>query len=143
MAGTQRQVPQDEQGDRVAQVATQLHVGFVAGAEAVAVHQQHGFAIELHDSRILEQGAAGLFAERLAQHEVAIAVHQKNRRAAVAQLAQGLADGTLERRHGIVANPRLEKVAQNVESTRRAGASGEQIQKRPGNVRALLFQMQV
>ena len=38
---------------------------------------------------------------------------------------------------------RSEKVAQDVQRTRRAGASGEQIQKRPGNVRALLFQMQV
>ena len=59
------------------------------------------------------------------------------------KFAQGLADGTLEGRHGVVANPRLEEVAQNVQRTRRAGASGEQIQKRPGNVRALLFQMQV
>ncbi|CAH0164890.1 hypothetical protein SRABI89_00863 [Pseudomonas koreensis] len=134
---------EDEQGDRVAQVAAQLHVANVAGAQAVAVHQQHWLAVELHDTRILQQGAAGLFAEGLAEHEIAIAVHQEYGRAAVAQIAQGLADGTLKGRHGVVANPRLEEVAEDVQRTRRAGASGEQIQKRPGNVRALLFQMQV
>ncbi len=143
VACAQRQMAQDEPGDRITQVAAQLHVADVAGAKTVAVHQQHRLTVKLHDARVLQQRAAGLFTEGLAEQEVAIAVHQKNGRAAVAQLAQGLADGTLEGRHGIVANPRLEEVAQNVQRTRRAGASGEQTQKRPGNVRALLFQMQV
>ncbi|MNN66261.1 hypothetical protein D3C81_1818260 [compost metagenome] len=33
------QVPQNPQGDGVAQVAAQAHVGFIAGAQAVAMHQ--------------------------------------------------------------------------------------------------------
>ncbi len=45
--------------------------------------------------------------------------------------------------HGIVADPDFEKIAQDVQRLCRTGASGEEIQKRPGDVRALLFQMQI
>jgi len=136
-------VAQDKQHNRVTQDAPQLHIAEVAGAEAVAVHQQHRLAIQLHDSRVLEQGGACRFAERLADQEVAVAVHDENRGAAVAQLTQSLADGTLEGGHAIVANPGFEEVPQNVQRLGATGAAVEQIQKRPGDVRALLFQMQV
>jgi hypothetical protein len=49
------------------------------------MHQQHLLAAQLDHAGVGQQGAAGGFAEGLADQEVAVAVHQVNGRAAVAQ----------------------------------------------------------
>ena len=49
----------------------------------------------------------------------------------------------LERPHGIVAHPYLEKVTEDVQGFRLAGASLQKMHKRPGDVRALLFKVQI
>ncbi|VVN76741.1 hypothetical protein PS685_05337 [Pseudomonas fluorescens] len=54
LPGAQGQMAQDEQGHGVTQVASQLHIADIAGAEAVAVHQQHRLAVKLHDTRVLQ-----------------------------------------------------------------------------------------
>ena len=92
---------------------------------------------------IAEQGAARLAAERLAEQEVAVAVHQVDARAAVAQAPQRRGDVVLEGRHGIVADPYFEKIAEDVQRLGLARPGVEKMQERPGNVRALLFKMQV
>ncbi|MNV79999.1 hypothetical protein D3C71_1735740 [compost metagenome] len=91
------------------------------------MHQQHLFAAQRDHARVGQQGAASGLAEVLADQKVAIAVHQVDRRAAVAQPAHGLADRLLERRHGIVADPRFEEVAKDVEGLGMARAAIEQI----------------
>ena len=49
----------------------------------------------------------------------------------------------LERRHAVVADPHLEEVAKDVQGLGLAGAGLQEMQKRPGDVRALLFQVQI
>ncbi|MNN73813.1 hypothetical protein D3C81_1899650 [compost metagenome] len=70
-------------------------------------------------------------------------MHQVDLRAAVAQGAQGLADRGLERRHGVVADPGLEKVTEDVQRLGVPCTTVEQIKKRPGNVRAFFLQVQI
>lgn len=123
--GAQGQMPQNPQAQRVAQVTTHAHVGFVAGAQAVAVHQQYRLTVEVDDAGVLEQGGAGCLAKGLAEHEVAIAMHQEDLRAAVAELAQCLANGKLVGGHGIVADPYLEEVPEDVQRLGGAGAPTE------------------
>ena len=139
----QRQVTQDEQHQRVAQDAAHAHVGLVGGAQAVAVHQQHAFAFQRDDAGVLEQRAAGLAAERPADQEVAVAMHQEDMRAGLAQLPQGGGDLVLEGRHAVVADPHLEEVAEDVQRIGPHRAFLQKTQKRPGDVRAFLFKMQI
>jgi hypothetical protein len=51
----------------------------------------------------------------------------------------------MERWNGVMASSPIQasKKSPRMYSASPTGASGEQIQKRPGNVRALLFQMQI
>ncbi len=121
---------------RVAQPAAQAHVGLVSGAQAVPVHQQYRLAVQVDHARVGQQRASGLAAERLANEEVAIAVHQVDARTAVGHLAQGLGDGALEGVHAVVADPGFEEVAEDVQGLGPAGALIEERQKRPGDVRA-------
>ncbi|MNQ76823.1 hypothetical protein D3C85_916720 [compost metagenome] len=143
VAGGQGQVAEDEEGDRVAQPAAQAHVGLVLGAQAVAVHQEHGLAVHPHQARVGQEGATGFVAKCRADHEIAIAVHQEDTRAAVGQFAQGLGDRMLEGRHGVVADPGFEEVAEYVEGFGLGGAALQEMKKRPGDIRAFLFKMQI
>ncbi len=79
------------------------------------MHQQYALAAERGDVRVGEQRAAGFTAERLADHEVAVAMHQIEAGSAFAQGAQGGGDLVLVGRHAVIADPHLEKVAENVE----------------------------
>ena len=143
LAAGQRQVAQDEEGEGVAQDAAQLLVALVAGAEGIAVHQQHATAVEVGDMAIRQQAAGSLAAKGLADEKVAIAVHQVDGRAAVSQLAQGRGNLLLEGTHGVVADPGFEQIAKDVQGLGTAGAGFEEMQKRPDQVRALRFEMQV
>ncbi len=107
------------------------------------MHQQYRLAAELDHARISQQLAAGLVAEALAEHEVAVAVHQIDSDAALAQRTQGAGNRLLERRHGVVANPDLEEVTENVQGFGLGSARREKMQERPGDIRAFLFQMQI
>src|SRR5690606_9356968 len=113
------------------------------GAQAVAVHQQYPFAFQGHQAGIAEQRAAGLAAERLADEKVAVAMHEEDARAGLAQLAQGSGDLVLEGCHAVVADPDLEEVAQDVQRFGLDRPFAQETQKRPGDVRAFLFQMQI
>ncbi|MNC49781.1 hypothetical protein D3C75_989830 [compost metagenome] len=143
MAGGQRQVAQQPQGDGVAQTFAQALVALVAGAQAVAVQQQRRLTIQLDHAAFSKQGAAGRTAKALAEQEVAIAVHQVDLRAAIAQAAQGAGDGALELVHAVVADPHFEEVAENVQRLGTHGAGVEEMQERPDDVRAFRFEMQV
>src|SRR5690606_118284 len=118
-------------------------VGQVAGAQAVAVHQQHAFTAQGGDAGIREQGAARLPAEAPADEEVAVAVHEVDAGAGLAQLAQGARDSVLERAHAVIADPDLEEVAQDIQRFGLHRAFAQETQKRPGDVRAFLFKMQI
>ena len=143
VAGRQRQLAQDPQAQRIAQQAAHLHVAQVAGAQGVAMHQQHLLTTQLDHAGVAQQGATSGIAEGLANQEVTVAMHQVDGRATVAQPAHGLADRLLEGRHGIVANPRFEEVTKDVQGLGVAGAAIEQIKKRPGNIRAFFLQVQI
>ncbi len=143
MTGIEWQIAQDEQAQRVAQQAAHLLVADIQGAQAVAVHQQHLFTRQLNGMGVAEQRAARLAAEGLAEQKVAVAVHQVDARTAVGQAPQGLGNAALEGRHGIVADPHFEKITEDVQRLGLARPGVEKMQERPGDVRALLFKMQV
>ena len=143
LPGAERQVAQDKQRNRVAQPAAQLHIADVLGAQAVAVHQQHALAIQFDHAGIGQQGAAGFTAEGLAEEKVAIAMHQVDARAALAELAQGLGNRTLKGGDGIVADPHFKEVAEDIQRLGLNRAGFQKMQKRPADVRALLFKMQI
>lgn len=107
------------------------------------MHQQYRLAVQVDNARVGQQRASGLAAERLANEEVAIAVHQVDARTVVGHLAQGLGDGALEGVHAVVADPGFEEVAEDVQGLGPTGALIEERQKRPGDVRAFRFEMQV
>src|SRR5690606_18045113 len=92
-----------------------FHIFGVLCAQAVAVHQQYRFVTQLNNGWISQQCGAGLRAKNLTQQKIAVAVHQKQLNATVAQCPQCLfylADkGVVE----IVTDPDFKKIAQNVQ----------------------------
>ena len=62
---------------RAAEHLAHFHVFHIAGAEAVAVHQQYWLVSQGNHGRVIQQSGAGLCAEGLSQQEIAVAVHEK------------------------------------------------------------------
>ena len=84
------------------------------------MHQQHALAVELDDRAVAKQPAAGVAAEAVAQHEVAVAVHHEARHTGGGEVAQCRDDLALRRVGVVVADPDFEQVAQDVERARDA-----------------------
>ena len=100
---------------RIANFFPERLVIMVVGAQRIAVAEQHGLAMQFEPRRVVEQPATAVFGEALADQEIAVAVHEVNRYA-------GIAEGTqLPRDHFrkiivvVIADPRLEQVAEQVQ----------------------------
>ena len=113
-------MPEDPQHDRVAHDPPQALVAHIIGAQQVAVHQQHLLAVEVDDGPVFDQPAAGVAAETVSKHEVAIAVHRETRHSGSGELPQCGHDDALGRVRVVIADPGFEEVAEDVE---RAGAA--------------------
>ena len=129
---------------RTPYLGAESHVFGVVGAQRIAMHQQCRCAVEIDVCGVLEQTAAGGFFKAIAHQEVAVAVHHENRRAVLGQLAQPADDGTeLLLLDGLVADPVLEQVAEDVERVRGTRAAAEKIEEQPSNGGAGAAEMQV
>src|SRR5690606_31847758 len=143
VAGLQGQVAQDEQACRVAQPAAHAHVAGIIDTQTVSVHPQYPLAVQPDDGRVAEQGAAGAAAEVPADEKVPVAMHDIYGSAGARQGEQGRADLVCQRVGVVVPEPDFKEVAQYVESASSVGTLLEKTQKRPGDVRALRFKMQI
>ncbi|MDT4870333.1 hypothetical protein FQZ97_1054060 [compost metagenome] len=70
-------------------------------------------------------------------------MHQENACTAIGQLAQGLGYGLLEGGHGVVADPGFEEIAQYIEGFGLGRTALQEMKKRPGDVRAFFFEVQI
>lgn len=115
----------------------------VAGAEAVAVHQQHTGS----PYNCTTVGSLSKVAPAALQNALPI---RKSRLPCMMKIGVPLSLSSrrasqMERWKGVMPSSPIQasKKSQNVQRLGATGAAVEQIQKRPGNVRAFLFQMQV
>ena len=109
--------------------AAKTLVGPVVGAKQVAVHQQGRGPIEVDAGRIGEQVAAGVRKETPADEEVAVAGQDGAAGTAGGQVSQGGADGGVGGFVIVVANPRIEEVAQDVEGLGLPGLPTQEIEE--------------
>jgi glutamyl-tRNA synthetase len=114
-------------------------IGDIARAQQVAVRNQHTLAIEVDDCRVRQQHAAGRGGETVTEQEVAVAVHDEDRHALRSELADGVENQFAVRVQVIVADPRLEQIAQDVERISPAGSVAQKLRKlqsgcRPGRI---------
>jgi len=118
---------------RIAENTAQALVAFVVGAERVAVHQQHGLAVEIDDAAILEQYGAGFGAESASDEKVPIAVHHEQRDAGVGQGAQRQNDFTGRRIGVVVTEPGFEQVTEDVQRVSPARIVCKKLEELPRN----------
>ena len=132
------EVAQHEQGDGVAQDPAQALVARVRGAQHVAVQQQHAFAVQVDHRAVLEQRAPRFLCEAAPHEEIAVAMHEIGGHTRVSQHAQ-LADDLAHSGVGIViAEPRFEQVAQDVQRaccTRLATQEADELARDAGHRR--------
>jgi hypothetical protein len=98
----------------------------IVRAERIAMGQKHPLAVELGNDGIREKPAAGAVAELAAQQEIPVPVEQEARDAPGSQRAQSFADEGFVGVGVVIADPRLEEIAQDVE---RLGACGVRVQE--------------
>ena len=115
----------------------------VVGAQGVAVHEQGGGAVEVDDRGVRQQAAAAHGLEARTHEKVAVAGHDMDGDAAAGQGRQGLHDGLDVGEQGIVAEPDLEQVAEDVQRLRLGGFIAQEPQKQLDNPRPLSREMQV
>ena len=84
------------------------------------MHQQRRGAEEIAQARVGEELEAAAARDRLAEEEVAVAVHQADRDAAAGEPAERVEQAPVEAVVGVVvAEPPVEEVAEDVERRRR------------------------
>ena len=93
------------------------------------MHQQHTLAVQLDHARVGQQCHAGLGREGLADQEVAIAVHEEDRGAALGDALERSAHAVGEVVAIVIADPDLEDVTQQEQTLdgRLAGCQACQI----------------
>ncbi len=99
----------------VARHCTHLLIFHVVGAQGIAVTQQDLLSVQLQPVGIGQDGYAGLRGELLADHEIAVAVHEIDGHAAVRERAQRAFDRRVVLVGIVVTDPVLEEVAEDVE----------------------------
>jgi len=123
--------------------AAQALVAHIVRAEDVAVHEQHGFAVEIDRRTVLQQATAGIAAEVRADEKVAVAVHEVARYAGGGKPAQGGLYRGIGRFRIIVSEPDLEQVAEDVQRLGPAGLTLQEIDELRGDLRRVGVKVQV
>ena len=142
-ASAQRQPQERPLQGRVAHGRAQLLVGHVVDAQRIAMRHEQAAAGVGHNRRVGEQGSARGAGEAGADQEVAVAVHHVQGDAAAGDVGQR-ADHPLELRVGIVvAEPRLEQVAEYVQRRRAACLALQELEAATRDVRRRPRQVQV
>ena len=128
---------------RAAYLGADLLVFDVAGAQQVAVHQQHGLAVKVDHRGVGKDPHARAGGVVAAEHEVAVAVHEEQRHAG------GVQGGELAGNEGtgfggvVIANPGFEQVTEDVERVGAAGLAVEEVAEQAGDLRAFRIQVEV
>ena len=101
---------------RAANFFAKVHVIDVSKAQSVAMRQQPALLVKCKRCRVLQQGRFTLCHHVLADQEIAVAMHEKDRQP-LASLRQHFPASVLKAwmraAHGIVANPNLKQVTEN------------------------------
>src|SRR5262249_46019696 len=118
LASSQGEASHHELHQRVAYDAAEPLIGMIVGTQQVAVHQQYAPAVDIDQRAIRQQLDASLTTEAFADEEVAIAVNQEGFHASVGDVSQAREDAALVRVGIVVADPRFEQVAENVQRLR-------------------------
>lgn len=122
---------------------TSLLVFDVVGAECVAVAQQDLLAVKLGGAGIGEDRDAGFRREFVADHEIAIAVHEVDGHSVVHEISQGLLDRRVILVGIVIADPGLEEVAENIECLGILRLAFEEGVELIANFRAISLEVQV
>jgi len=93
---------------RIPHRGAQPLIGPVVGAKRVAVHDQHGLAIQGHDDGVGQELSARSFAKRPSQQKIPIAVHDEARHSLGSQRSNGIQGLGLAGIRGVVSDPRFE-----------------------------------
>jgi hypothetical protein len=115
----------------------------IVGAQQIAVHDQHATTVHLGHRVLVHQRRAGVGAEAVAEHEVAVPVHHRYRHAGVDDAADRRLQLGAERGRIVIAQPHLEQVAEDVQRVRLAGVAGHEGEELAADVGAARLQMQV
>ena len=92
-----------------------LLIGDVIGTQRVAMHDQCGLPVQVNDGFFLQDLAAGLAFENLADEKIPVSVDKINRNAGKTQLPDRFGDGPESRGRVIVTDPVLEQVSEYVQ----------------------------
>ncbi len=108
------QVTEHPLRDGIAQDPAQALVTRVGRAEHIAMHQHDPLTVQVDDRAVAQELAAGLRGKALADQKIAVAMHEIAGNAAVGESTQGRHDFAHGRVRIVVAEPRLEQVAEDV-----------------------------
>jgi len=100
---------------RIPHQGAQHLVGAIGRAERITVREQGALAVEIDEHRIDEQSRAAARLEAPLQQEIAIAMHDIAGHTARREPTQRIADQRPAGLRVIIADPRLEQIAENVE----------------------------
>ena len=127
----------------VAGLCTEGLIADIIGAQAVAVHQQHGPAVEHHHGGFRQQARTRAPGEVVADQEIAIAVLEEHRHARVGQAAQLAGDEGTDLGRVVVADPGLEQVAEDVQGIGAARLAVDEVAEQAGDLRTLGIEVEV
>src|SRR5690606_30960847 len=94
------------------------------------------------DRRIGQQGHSRATRIRIAEQEIAVAVHEENRDAGSVQCGQRVGDARRNRVRRVVSDPRLEQVAEDVQRTCMARLAMQEVDEPFDDVRPTCIQVQ-
>ena len=114
---------------RVAGHGTHLLIVHIISAEGIAMAQQDVLTVEPDDNRVSKNRYAGFVGEDLANHEVAIAVHETHGHTGIDQFTQCGLHLAVIGIGVIIAEPDIKQIAQYVECFRLARFTAEETQK--------------
>ena len=127
----------------VAGHGAELLVGVVFGAQAVAVHQQGAGAVQVGHGAFVQQHAAAVVGELVAEQKVPVAVHEEQLGPGVGKAPEGVDRLAVEGAVIVVADPGFEQIPQHIEAVGLAGVVVEQGFQRGQVFRAGRIQMQI
>ena len=105
----------------IARLRAEGLVAHVVRAQRVAVHEQYALAFDVDDARVGQDRHARAARVGVAEQEVAVAVHVEHGNAGSMKFGERVGDGVFQFARGIVADPRLEEVAEDVQRIGLAG----------------------
>ena len=115
----------------------------VIGAQCVTVTENNVLPIQGNHNRVTEDCHAGFGGELLTYHEVPVAVHEKSRHAGVGQVTHRGLHLSVVGVGVVVAQPRIEQVAEDVKGFCLPAIVGEKTDKLLADSRLSSLQMKI